>query len=81
MHIQSVITGLVSCLLLINQGQAFATQCSAKSGAKTVPLLELYTSEGCSSCPPADKWLSRIKHDSKEVTPLAFHVDYWDYIN
>ena len=80
MHIQSVITGLVSCLLLINQGQAFATQCSAKSGAKTVPLLELYTSEGCSSCPPADKWLSRIKHDSKEVTPLAFHVDYWDYI-
>ena len=57
---------------------AFAAECSAKSGAQTVPLLELYTSEGCSSCPPADKWMSGIKTD--KVTPLAFHVDYWDYI-
>ncbi|HSI24368.1 MAG TPA: DUF1223 domain-containing protein [Methylotenera sp.] len=57
---------------------AFAAECSAKSGAATVPLLELYTSEGCSSCPPADKWISSIKTD--KVTPLAFHVDYWDYI-
>ena len=57
---------------------AFATECSAKSGAQTVPLLELYTSEGCSSCPPADKWMSGIK--TEKVTPLAFHVDYWDYI-
>lgn len=56
----------------------FAAECSAKSGAATVPLLELYTSEGCSSCPPADKWISSIKTD--KVTPLAFHVDYWDYI-
>ena len=43
-----------------------------------MPLLELYTTEGCSSCPPADKWMSGIKTD--KVTPLAFHVDYWDYI-
>ena len=57
---------------------AFAAECSAKSGAQTVPLLELYTSEGCSSCSPADKWMSGIKTD--KVTPLAFHVDYWDYI-
>ena len=57
---------------------AIAAECSAKSGAQTVPLLELYTSEGCSSCPPADKWMSGIKTD--KVTPLAFHVDYWDYI-
>ncbi|MFW5440157.1 MAG: DUF1223 domain-containing protein [Methylophilaceae bacterium] len=84
MHIKSVITGLLSSLLLISQGSALAEplvgQCSAKSGAKTVPLLELYTSEGCSSCPPADKWLSKIKHGPDEVSPLAFHVDYWDYI-
>lgn len=59
---------------------AIATECSTKSGASTVPLLELYTSEGCSSCPPADKWLSNLKPDSKKVIPLAFHVDYWDYI-
>jgi hypothetical protein len=57
-----------------------AAECSAKSGAATVPLLELYTSEGCSSCPPADKWLSNLKPDTKKITPLAFHVDYWDYI-
>lgn len=59
---------------------AIAAECSAKSGAQTVPLLELYTSEGCSSCPPADKWLSGLKPDSNQVIPLAFHVDYWDYI-
>lgn len=59
---------------------AIAAECSAKSGAATVPLLELYTSEGCSSCPPADKWLSDLKPDTKKVIPLAFHVDYWDYI-
>jgi hypothetical protein len=46
-------------------------------------LLELFTSEGCSSCPPADRWLSRWKHDArlwKKVVPLAFHVDYWNYL-
>lgn len=46
-------------------------------------LLELYTSEGCSSCPPADRWLSTLKADPrlwKEIVPVAFHVDYWDYL-
>ncbi len=57
-----------------------AAECVAKSGAHTVPLLELYTSEGCSSCPPADKWLGDLKQDPSTFTPLAFHVDYWDYI-
>lgn len=57
-----------------------AAECSVKSGETTVPLLELYTSEGCSSCPPADKWLSELKVDSHKFIPLAFHVDYWDYI-
>ena len=59
---------------------AIAAECSAKSGLVTVPLLELYTSEGCSSCPPADKWLGGLKPDTSKFTPLAFHVDYWDYI-
>lgn len=63
---------------LLFSTSAIAAECSAKSGTATVPLLELYTSEGCSSCPPADKWMSGIKTD--KVTPLAFHVDYWDYI-
>jgi len=46
-------------------------------------LIELYTSEGCSSCPPVDRWLSKFKNDDrlwKEFIPVAFHVDYWNYI-
>ena len=62
---------------------AIAAECAARSGDHAVPLLELYTSEGCSSCPPADKWLSSIAaagFSADKVVPLAFHVDYWDYI-
>ena len=57
-----------------------AAECSAKSPIHTLPLLELYTSEGCSSCPPADQWLSGLKIGEQKITALAFHVDYWDYI-
>jgi hypothetical protein len=54
-----------------------------KSGTEQVSLLELYTSEGCSSCPPAETWLSGLKESPglwKDFVPLAFHVDYWDYL-
>ena len=56
--------------------------CSAKSSEKLTPVIELYTSEGCSSCPPADAWLSQFKAAQKEgkVVAQAFHVNYWDYI-
>lgn len=57
------------------------TQCSASSGANRTALLELYTSEGCSSCPPADQWLASLPTQGVtpgDVVPLAFHVDYWD---
>jgi hypothetical protein len=46
-------------------------------------LVELFTSQGCSSCPPADRWQSRLVHQPglwSGYVPLAFHVDYWDYI-
>lgn len=48
-----------------------------------VSLLELYTSEGCSSCPPADKFISELKSHPglwKSIIPVGFHVDYWNYI-
>ncbi|PPC90154.1 MAG: DUF1223 domain-containing protein [Methylobacter sp.] len=62
---------------------ALSAECSTKSPAQRVAVLELYTSEGCSSCPPADRWLSSIataKISSDKLIALAFHVDYWDYI-
>ena len=54
-----------------------AGTCSARSAATITSVVELYTSEGCSSCPPADQWLSRLKAEPN-VVALAFHVDYWD---
>jgi len=56
---------------------------TAKSPPHRVALLELYTSQGCSSCPPAEQWLSSLKQtgiSSQQLIPLAFHVTYWDYI-
>ncbi|WP_019275362.1 DUF1223 domain-containing protein [Vibrio coralliilyticus] len=46
-------------------------------------VIELFTSEGCSSCPPADKYLSTFQESErlwKEIIPVAYHVDYWDYL-
>lgn len=51
--------------------------CSVSSGPVTPHLVELYTSEGCSSCPPAEQWLNGLADDA-DVIPLEFHVDYWD---
>ncbi len=67
-------------LILIRQSMA-ADSIRFQSGPEAAQLLELYTSEGCSSCPPAEKWFSQLKHSPKlwtEMVPVAFHVDYWD---
>ena len=68
-------------LLAVVSTPAPAAQLQLASGAEQTKLLELYTSEGCSSCPPADRWLSRLKTDARlwrDVVPVAFHVDYWN---
>jgi hypothetical protein len=52
-----------------------------RSGAASVPLLELFTSEGCSSCPPAERWLGELRNHPglwREFVPVAWHVNYWD---
>lgn len=61
---------------------AVPTSCRADSGSARAVLVELYTSEGCSSCPPADRALSRLAEGaaSTRVVPIALHVDYWDAI-
>jgi len=76
--------GLNGLLLLLSMsvtGSGFAAQ-EVKSGALKSSVVELYTSEGCSSCPPADDFLSRLgkTEESAQIVPMAFHVDYWDYI-
>ncbi|MEP7155623.1 MAG: DUF1223 domain-containing protein [Betaproteobacteria bacterium] len=49
-----------------------------QSGAAGMAIAELYTAEGCDSCPPADKWFSSLSARKGNAVPLAFHVDYWD---
>jgi hypothetical protein len=74
---------MLAALGFLQPGQpARAGQCSAASGNRTAALVELYTSEGCDSCPPADRWLSSLHsgYAPQQVVPLALHVDYWNYL-
>lgn len=67
--------------LMASMAAPAAAQCVKQSPPHAVALVELYTSEGCNSCPPADRWLSRIAAEGQHadsVVPLGLHVDYWD---
>lgn len=59
-------------------GERAAFSQSSASSEDTPVVLELFTSEGCSSCPAADELLSRLGALTTGVIPLAYHVDYWD---
>jgi hypothetical protein len=90
----SFIAAMITAPMLTPASLVFAEACSKKSPAHTVALLELYTSEGCSSCPSADKFVSGMHLGGggstvpasltglslDQVVPLSLHVDYWDYI-
>lgn len=88
-HRTSVLPATVRLLVGVAAAPFFATHamatpddgsCPVRSGSQRLPVLELYTSEGCSSCPPADRWLSRDfrQESAPPAIPLAFHVDYWN---
>ena len=68
-------------ILLLNS--LYAENVYFESGVKRNTLIELFTSEGCSSCPPAETYLNNLKNNNElweKWIPVAFHVDYWDYI-
>ena len=69
-------------LMVLSAGAGAATQTIA-GPAQHVSLFELYTSEGCDSCPPAEEWISKLQLDQRlwtQLVPVTFHVDYWDYL-
>jgi hypothetical protein len=77
---------ILSTLVFAMASLAVATEEQAgppilRSGPARVGLIELFSSEGCSSCPPADRWISSLTNAPglwREFVPVVFHVDYWD---
>ena len=74
---------VIPVLAASSPGRCEAPTLLLRGTGKPAMLVELFTSEGCSNCPAADEWLARLQdHDRlwTEVVPMAFHVDYWDYL-
>ena len=76
---------MVSILILLapRGGSGEAGKAPGPDSAGRAAVVELFTSQGCSSCPPADRLLSRLARDPRyrgKVIPLSFHVDYWNQI-
>ncbi len=69
--------------ILLGVKSAAAEPVTITSTNEQTYFLELYTSQGCSSCPPAEEWISQFTDHEKlwqSIIPLNFHVDYWDYL-
>ncbi len=74
---------ILLAILFLYTSSSVAYEFELSSSKLQTQIIELYTSEGCSGCPPADKWLSSLKPNTglwKAFIPMAYHVDYWDYI-
>ncbi len=74
---------LAASLCLAFSSLSLAATCSGQSPAHSVALLELYTSEGCDSCPPADRYVAGLRQSgvtAQQAVMLSMHVDYWNYI-
>ena len=78
-----LLVGAVLCASSAGAGDLPAQSCRLESPAHRVTVLELYTSEGCNSCPPADQWFSGLPGSgvsADRAVLLAFHVDYWNQL-
>jgi len=76
-------TKLILAAAVALSAPASAAELVLRSGPARTRLIELFTSEGCSSCPPADERMNALAKDEtlwKAFVPVAFHVTYWDYI-
>jgi len=81
--ISSIILTLVSSVSALAETDSMPSTEILKSPKGGVQLVELYTSQGCYSCPPAERWMNKMV-DSPDLwtrlIPINLHVDYWDYI-
>ncbi|MCG7983005.1 MAG: DUF1223 domain-containing protein [Candidatus Thiodiazotropha lotti] len=76
-HVLALLLGMTLSLGMTAQALTL------ESPEERVQLVELFTSHGCSSCPPADRWLGKLESHPglwQKLIPMAFHVDYWDYL-
>jgi hypothetical protein len=80
---KSCVQKFLAIFLILSSCATPARAAHFESGPERVALIELYSSEGCSSCPPADNWMNALRKDKrlwKDFVPIAFHVDYWDHL-
>jgi hypothetical protein len=77
------VSRLVLLLIVATAFSARAGEIVFESKPTRSHLIELYTSQGCSSCLPAEEWMSGLKNQPRlwqDIVPVAFHVDYWDHL-
>lgn len=75
---QMIVSRLLGAALPLCTIGTASAECATRSSTSAAHIVELYTSEGCSSCPPAEAWLRGISAKHADVVALEFHVDYWD---
>ena len=73
-HIRPIICMLALALMMLS-GPAYAAESTTPHA-----VIELYTSQGCNSCPPADRVLYQINQEHTDLLALSYHVDYWNYL-